>query len=281
MSLLYFKRRMMNVIALSLSCGAMLVGLVWLIWILCSLVYHGFPGLSLAVFTEMTQAPGMNGGLLNAIVGSLMMVFFAMLFGAPVGLIIGMYLAEYGKTSRLAQTVRFVNDVLLSAPSIIIGLFIYQIYVLKVGHFSGWAGSLALSLLVIPIVTRITEDMFALVPNTLREASRALGAPHWKTTILVVLRVSRTGVLTGLLLAVARITGETAPLLFTALNNQFWNTNMNEPMANLPAVIFQYAMSPYADWQQLAWTGALIITAFVLTLNIIVRVVCKQKAPIS
>jgi phosphate transport system permease protein len=229
----------------------------------------------------MTQAPGMSGGLLNAIMGSLMMVFFALVLGAPIGLIIGTYLAEYGKSSQLAQIVQFVNDILLSAPSILIGLFVYQIYVLKVGHFSGWAGAIALSLIVIPIVTRITEDMFMLVPNTLREAARALGTPKWKTIILVVLRVSRTGVLTGLLLAMARITGETAPLLFTALNNQFWSTDMSQPMANLPSVIFQYAMSPYPDWQQLAWTGALIITAFVLILNIVVRVICKQKAPIS
>ncbi|MDF3055673.1 MAG: pstA [Gammaproteobacteria bacterium] len=281
MSLLYFKRRAINIIALLLSCGAMLLGLAWLIWILCSLVLHGWPGLSLSVFTEMTQAPGMSGGLLNAIVGSLMMVFFALVLGAPIGLIIGTYLAEYGKSSQLAQIVQFVNDILLSAPSILIGLFVYQIYVLKVGHFSGWAGAIALSLIVIPIVTRITEDMFMLVPNTLREAARALGTPKWKTIILVVLRVSRTGVLTGLLLAMARITGETAPLLFTALNNQFWSTDMSQPMANLPSVIFQYAMSPYPDWQQLAWTGALIITAFVLILNIVVRVICKQKAPIS
>lgn len=281
MSLLYFKRRAINITALLLSYTTMLIGLAWLIWILCSLVYHGWPGLSLSVFTEMTQAPGTQGGLLNAIVGSLMMVFSALLLGAPVGLVIGTYLAEYGKNSQLAQCVQFVNDILLSAPSILIGLFIYQIYVLQMGHFSGWAGSLALSLLVIPIVTRITEDMFVLVPNALREAASALGAPKWKTIVLVVLRVSRTGVLTGLLLAMARITGETAPLLFTALNNQFWNTNMNKPMANLPSVIFQYAMSPYTDWQQLAWTGALIITTFVLILNIIVRVVCKQKAPIS
>jgi len=281
MSLIYLKRRITNVMALSFAYVAMFIGLAWLIWILFSLVRYGLPGLSLSVFTEVTQAPGMSGGLRNAMVGSLMMVFFALLISAPIGLIIGMYLAEYGKRGRFAQIVRFINDILLSAPSILIGLFIYQVYVLKVGHFSGWAGSMALSLIAIPIIVRITEDMFVLVPDTLREAASALGAAKWKTIVLVVLRVSRTGVLTGILLATARIAGETAPLLFTALNNQFWSTNMNEPMANLPSVIFQYAMSPYADWQQLAWTGALIITAFVLTLNIIVRVVCKQKAPIS
>ena len=271
----------MNIASLCLASAAMFIGLAWLALILFSLIKNGLPGLSLNVFTQMTQAPGSNGGLLNAIFGSLLIVFFAVFIGAPIGLFIGTYLSEYGKMSRFAVTVRFVNDIFISAPSILLGLFIYQIYVTHVGHFSGWAGSLALSLLVIPIVVRTTEDMFFLVPTPLREAAAALGAPKWKVLISVVLRVSRTGVLTGILLATARITGETAPLLFTALNNQFWNVNMNQPMANLPTVIFQYAMSPYEDWHQLAWAGALLITLFVLGLNIVVRIAFKQKSPLS
>ncbi len=281
MNVIYLKRRLINAISIVLSYVTMLIGLMWLCWILFSLVKNGLPGISWQVFTQMTQPPGGNGGLLNAIVGSFLMVFCAIIIGTPIALLVGMYLTEYGKNNRLAKMVRFVNDILLSAPSIVIGLFIYQIYVTHVQHFSAWAGSLALALLVIPIVVRIAEDMFLLVPNTLREAAFALGAPKWKVIWLVVLRVSRTGVLTGILLALARISGETAPLLFTALNNQFWSLNMNHPMANLPSVIFQYAMSPYVDWRQLAWTGALLITTFVLTLNIIVRVVFKQKAPIT
>ncbi len=260
----------------------MLIGLAWLAWILFSLIKEGLPGLSIDLFTQITQPPDSpNGGLLNAIIGSLMIVFFAVLIGAPVGLLIGTYLAEFGRGGRLANTVRFINDVLLSAPSILLGLFIYQIYVVPMTHFSGWAGSFALALLVIPIVVRTTEDMFSLVPNTLREAAFALGAPQWRVIISVILRVSRTGVLTGILLALARISGETAPLLFTALNNQFLNFNMNQPMANLPSVIFQYAMSPYPAWHHLAWAGALFITVCVLGLNIIVRVVFKQKPPIT
>jgi len=280
-SYLYFKRRLINIICLILASLAMLIGLAWLGWILVSLVKYGLPGISLNLFTRMTQSPGSDGGLLNAIIGSAFIVLNAVLIGTPIGLLIGTYLAEFGKNSRLAQIVRFTNDVFISAPSILLGLFIYQIYVVKIGHFSGWAGSLALALLVIPIVVRTTEDMFSLVPNPLREAAAALGAPSWKVIVSIVLRVSRTGVLTGILLATARITGETAPLLFTALNNQFWSTNMNEPMANLPSVIFQYAMSPYEDWHQIAWAGALLITIFVLTLNIVVRVVFKQKPPIT
>lgn len=280
MNLIYFKRRLINAISMILACVAMLIGLTWLCWILFSLLENGLSGLSWQIVTQMTQPPGSAGGLLNAIVGSFLMVFCAVLIGTPMALFVGTYLTEYGRDSRLAKIVRFVNDILLSAPSIIIGLFIYQIYVIKVQHFSGWAGSLALALLVIPVVVRTTEDMFLLVPSTLREAAFALGAPRWKVIFLVVLRVSRTGVLTGILLALARISGETAPLLFTALNNQFWSLNMNHPMANLPSVIFQYAMSPYVDWHQLAWSGALLITVFVLTLNIIVRIVFKQKPPI-
>lgn len=281
MNFLYLKRRITNIVSLTLSCVAMVIGLAWLTWILYGLVKNGLPGISWQVFSQMTQPPGSSGGLLNAIVGSLLMVFAAIIIGTPIALFIGTYLTEYGRDRRLAKIVRFVNDTLLSAPSIIIGLFIYQIYVMQVQHFSGWAGSLALTLLVIPVVVRITEDMFLLVPDTLREAAFALGAPKWKVILQVVLRVSRTGVLTGILLALARISGETAPLLFTALNNQFWSLNMNHPMANLPSVIFQYAMSPYVDWHQLAWSGALLITIFVLTLNIIVRIVFKQKPPIT
>jgi phosphate transport system permease protein len=280
-SFLYFRRRLINVLSMVLASSAMLVGLAWLSWILFSLLKNGLPGLSLHLFTHMTQAPGSSGGLLNAIFGSLFIVFYAVLIGAPIGLLIGTYLSEYGKRGRLAKIVRFINDIFISAPSILLGLFIYQIYVMKVGHFSGWAGSLALALLVVPIVVRTTEDMFTLVPTTLREAAAALGAPKWKVLISIVLRVSRTGVLTGILLATARITGETAPLLFTALNNQFWTLNMNQPMANLPTVIFQYAMSPYDDWHQLAWAGALLITLFVLGLNVVVRVLFRQKSPLT
>jgi phosphate transport system permease protein len=282
MSFLYFKRRLINTLSLTLASIAMIIGLCWLAWILFSLIKNGLPGMSLSLFTHITKAPGnLSGGLLNAIVGSFLIVISAVLIGSPIGLFVGTYLAEYGKNSRLAQMVRFINDMLLSAPSILLGLFIYQIYVIRVQHFSGWAGSFALALLVIPIVVRITEDMFLLVPNTLREAAAALGAPKWKVTTNIVLRVSRTGVLTGILLALARVSGETAPLLFTALNNQFWSLNMNQPLANLPTVIFQYAMSPYPDWHQLAWAGALLITCCVLGLNIAVRVIFKQKAPLT
>jgi len=280
MSFLYIKRRLINVLACTLASLAMLIGLIWLGWILFSLVKNGMPGISWHTIFSITKSPGGGGGLLNAIAGSFLMVFTAVLIGTPIALFVGTYLTEFGQQSRLAKAVRFVNDILLSAPSIIIGLFIYQIYVMQVHHFSGWAGSFALALLVIPIVVRTTEDMFLLVPDNLREAAFALGAPRWKVILHVVLRVSRTGVLTGILLAVARISGETAPLLFTALNNQFWSANMNQPMANLPTVIFQYAMSPYVDWQQLAWSGALLITLFVLSLNIVVRVIFKQKPPI-
>lgn len=279
---LYWKRRAINTISLLLATLAMVIGLAWLAWILISLLANGLPGLSLYLFTQTTQPPNsLTGGLLNAIVGSLLIVTAAVLLGTPIGLFIGTYLAEFGKKNRFANTVRFVNDVLLSAPSILLGLFIYQIYVIRVQHFSGWAGSFALALLVIPIVARTTEDMFTLVPNTLREAAFALGAPKWKVIAAISLRVSRTGVLTGILLAFARISGETAPLLFTALNNQFWSLNMNRPMANLPSVIFQYAMSPYESWHKLAWAGALFITCCVLGLNIVVRVVFKQKPPIT
>lgn len=275
---LYARRRLINWLSLGISVLAMAFGLFWLGWILFTLLQHGIPGLSLAVFTQITPPPGSNGGLINAIAGSLMMTALGTLIGTPIGILAGTYLAEFGQRGWLAPVTRFINDVLLSAPSIIIGLFVYTMYVIKVKHFSGWAGALALSILVIPIVIRTTENMLRLVPNSLREAAAALGAPQWKIISSVTLRAARAGILTGVLLAVARISGETAPLLFTSLNNQFWSSNMNQPMANLPVVIFQFAMSPYADWQELAWAGALLITFSVLTLNILARVLFRQQA---
>lgn len=277
---LYIKRLAMYYLWKGFSWAALLFGLFWLIWILMTLVLHGFPGLHFSAFTQMTQPPGSGGGLLNAIVGSFFMTGVAILFGAPIGMMVGIYLAEFDRSGRLSAIVRGVNDILLSAPSIIVGLFIYQIYVVRVGHFSGWAGCLALAILVVPVVVRTTEDMLLLIPSTLREAIVALGAPQWKVITFILFRVARTGVLTGILLALARISGETAPLLFTVLNNQFWSLNLNQPLANLPTVIFQYAMSPYEDWHQLAWTGALLITLWVLLINIIVRLVYKQKPPL-
>jgi phosphate transport system permease protein len=276
---LYTRRRLINSFNLTVSLLAMLFGLFWLAWILWTLVAQGFHGLSINLFTQMTPPPGSNGGLLNAIAGSFFMTMVATLVGTPVGILAGTYLAEFGQRGWLAPTTRFINDILLSAPSIVIGLFIYEVYVIRMGHFSGWAGSFALALIVIPVVVRTTENMLRLVPNSLREAAAALGAPQWKVIMLVTLRASTTGILTGILLAVARISGETAPLLFTALNNQFWSGNMNQPMANLPVVIFQFAMSPYEDWQRLAWAGALLITFAVLTLNILARVFFRQKSP--
>lgn len=275
---LYSRRRLINVLSLSISVLAMAFGLFWLGWILFTLLQHGIPGLSLAVFTQSTPPPGSAGGLINAIVGTLMMTALGTLIGTPIGILAGTYLAEFGQRGWLAPVTRFINDVLLSAPSIVIGLFVYEMYVIRVKHFSGWAGALALSILVIPIVIRTTENMLRLVPHSLREAAAALGAPQWKIISSVTLRAARAGILTGVLLAVARISGETAPLLFTSLNNQFWSSNMNQPMANLPVVIFQFAMSPYSDWQQLAWAGALLITFSVLTINIVARVVFRQQA---
>ncbi|OIR17805.1 phosphate transport system permease protein PstA [mine drainage metagenome] len=274
---LYTRRRLINWLTLGTSSLAMAFGLFWLGWILFTLLQHGLPGLSLAVFAQNTPPPGSQGGLLNAIAGSLMMTILGTLIGTPIGILAGTYLAEFGQHGWLAPVTRFINDILLSAPSIVIGLFVYEMYVVRSKHFSGWAGALALAILVIPIVIRTTENMLRLVPNSLREASAALGTPQWKTISLVTLKAARAGILTGVLLAVARISGETAPLLFTSLNNQFWNSDMNQPMANLPVVIFQFAMSPYADWQQLAWAGALLITFSVLTLNILVRVVFHQQ----
>ncbi len=275
---LYARRRFINVVSLTVSVLAMLFGLFWLGWILWTLLENGLPGLGMHVFTQTTPPPGSSGGLINAIVGSLMMVAIATFIGTPIGILAGTYLAEFGQRGWLAPVTRFINDVLLSAPSIVIGLFVYEIYVVKVGHFSGWGGALALSMLVIPVVIRTTENMLRLIPNSLREAAAALGTPQWKIINFVTLRAARAGILTGILLAVARISGETAPLLFTALNNQFWSSNMNQPMANLPVVIFQFAMSPYEDWHSLAWAGALLITLSVLALNIVARVMFRQNA---
>lgn len=273
---IYNRRRIINAINLMGSVLAMVFGLFWLFWILLTLFDKGLGGISLAIFTQMTPSPGDSGGLLNAIAGSLVMVMLATLIGTPVGIMAGTYLAEFDQHGWLAPATRFVNDILLSAPSIVIGLFVYTVYVAKVGHFSGWAGALALSLIVIPVVVRTTEDMLRLVPNSLREAAIALGAPQWKVITLVTWRASKVGIMTGILLAIARISGETAPLLFTALNNQFWNDDMSRPMANLPVVIFQFAMSPYEYWQELAWTGALLITLSVLGLNIAARIFLRK-----
>lgn len=274
---IYTRRRIINAINLTASMLTMAFGLFWLVWILFTLLQNGLGGINLAIFTQMTPPPGSAGGLLNAIAGSVAMATLATLIGTPVGIMAGTYLAEFGQRGWLAPTTRFINDILLSAPSIVIGLFIYAVYVATVGHFSGWAGTLALSLIVIPVVVRTTEDMLRLVPDSLREAAAALGAPQWKVVTLVTWRASKAGMVTGVLLAVARISGETAPLLFTALNNQFWSTEMNKPMANLPVVIFQFAMSPYEDWQKLAWAGALLITLSVLGLNIVARVMFRKK----
>ena len=273
----YLKRKITNGLALSVSVFTVMFALTFLVWILWTLFSQGLSHLTLDVFTKMTPPPGSAGGLLNAIVGSLYMVLFATLIGTPVGVLAGTYLAEYGKSGWLAPTTRFINDILLSAPSIVIGLFVYEVAVNTVGHFSGWAGSLALSLLVIPVVVRTTENMMSLVPSTLREAAAALGAPYWKVIVNVVYRSAKTGIMTGLLLAVARISGETAPLLFTALNNQFWSSDMSKPISSLAVVIFQFAMSPYEDWQHLAWAGALLITLFVLGLNILARSVFRSN----
>ena len=275
---LYNKRRLSNRVGLTLSMMAMGLGLAVLLWILFVLFYNGLSGVDLNLFTKDTPAPGTEGGgLRNAIVGSLMMLGLTVLVSTPVGILAGVYLAEYGDTSRTAEFTRFVTDIMLSAPSIVLGLFVYAIAVATVGHFSGYAGSLALSLIAVPVVLRTTENMLRLVPGSLREAAFALGAPRWKVAIMVTLRAARSGVITGLLLAVARISGETAPLLFTALNNQFFSADMAKPMANLPVVIFQFAMSPYDNWIRLAWAGALLITLAVLVLNIVARVFFRDR----
>jgi phosphate transport system permease protein len=276
-SALYARRRRRNAVAMTLSLGATLIGLGWLVLILGALLWQGVNGLSLKVFTEMTPPPGAGGGLLNPIFGSLIMTTLAVLIGTPVGILAGTYMAEYGRYARTTSVVRFINDILLSAPSIIVGLFIYEVVVAQMGHFSAFAGALALAVIVMPVVIRTTEDMLLLVPNALREAAAALGMPRAYIIRHVAYRAAKAGIVTGVLLAIARISGETAPLLFTALNNQFWSSNLNAPMASLPAVIFQFALSPYADWQKLAWTGALIITLAVLTLSIAARVVTRTR----
>lgn len=275
---LYRRRRIMNAVGLGLSGFSMTMGLAGLLWILWTLFYNGLAAFGPAMFLESTPAPGTEGGgLANAIVGSLMMVGFATLVSTPVGVLAGIYLAEYGNRSRFGALTRFVTDIMLSAPSIVIGLFVYAIAVATVGHFSGWAGSLALSLIAIPVVVRTTENMLTLVPGGLREAAFALGAPRWKVSLMITLRAVRGGVITGVLLAVARMIGETAPLLFTALNNQFFSADMSTPMANLPVVIYNFAMSPYENWQQLAWGGAALIALIVLAINIAARTLFSEK----
>lgn len=274
----YRRRRLRNRVVLVLSVGAAVFGLVWLVAILADLVWRGAAGLSLQVFTQMTPPPGSNtGGILNALLGSAILTVIGTLIGTPVGILAGTYLAEYGRGSKLSSVVRFINDVLLSAPSIVVGLFVYEVVVTSMGHFSAWAGAIALALLVLPVVVRTTEDMLNLVPNQLREAASALGSPRWIMISQVVYRAARAGMITGVLLAVARISGETAPLLFTVLNNQFWSTDLNQPMANLPVMIYQFALSPYPYWQQLAWTAALVITVAILLLNIVARSLIRAK----
>lgn len=273
---IYTRRRLVNGFNLTISVLTTLFGLFWLVWLLWTLLSSGLQYVNWQMLTEITPPPGSAGGLANAIVGSLLMTLVGVVIGAPIGVLAGTFLSEFGRASRIAPTVRFVNDILLSAPSIVIGVFVYDVYVVSTGHFSGWAGGMALALIVIPVVVRTTEDMLRLVPDSMREAAAALGAPQWKVVVAIVYRAARAGIMTGVLLAVARISGETAPLLFTALNNQFWDTNLNRPIANLPVVIFQFAMSPYEDWQHLAWAGALLITASILILNIIARVVLRS-----
>jgi phosphate transport system permease protein len=273
----YGWRRLRNTIVITSSIGATVLGLGWLVLILGSLIYEGLSGLSLAVFTQMTPPPGADGGLLNPIVGSLMLTILAILIGTPIGMLAGTYMAEYGKSATLTVVVRFINDILLSAPSIVVGLFVYEIMVFPMGHFSGIAGAVALALIVIPVVVRTTEDMLSLVPKELRESATALGLPLAQVIRYVSYRAALAGIITGVLLAIARISGETAPLLFTALNNQFFSTNLNAPISSLPVVIFQFAMSPYADWQKLAWIGALIITFAVLALSITARALTASR----
>ena len=274
---LYASRRRRNLITMGLSLAATAFGLTWLVLILGELLWKGFSGLSLAVFTEMTPPPGAAGGLLNPIMGSLIMTTIAVALGTPLGIFAGTYMAEYGRYDRLTMVVRFINDILLSAPSIVIGLFVYEIMVATMGHFSGWAGAVSLAVIVVPVVVRTTEDMLTLVPDTLREAAASIGLPRALMITKVAYRAARAGMITGVLLAIARISGETAPLLFSALNNQFWSLDLNAPVASLPVVIFQFALSPYKDWQNLAWTGALIITLAVLTLSILARLLAAKR----
>jgi phosphate transport system permease protein len=275
---LYSRRRLTNWLVIGLSVAATAFGLLWLVLVLSTLLINGIGAIGPALFTQMTPPPGSTGGLLNAIAGSLAMTAIATLVGTPTGILAGTFLAEYARGSWLGEAVRFVNDILLSAPSIIVGLFVYEVMVVRMGHFSAWAGAMALAIITIPVVVRTTEDMLRLVPSALREAAAALGAPRWKVIVMVTYRAALQGMLTGVLLAVARVSGETAPLLFTALNNQFWSNDLNGPMANLPVVIFQFAMSPYADWQVLAWGGALLITATILILNISARMLAAWSS---
>jgi phosphate transport system permease protein len=268
---LYARRRLSNWIIIGLSVAATAFGLLWLVMVMGTLLINGVGAIGPALFAQMTPPPGSSGGLLNAIAGSLAMTGIATLIGTPTGILAGTFLAEYARGNQFGELVRFINDILLSAPSIIIGLFVYEVMVVRMGHFSAWAGAVALAIIMVPVVVRTTEDMLRLVPSALREAAAALGAPKWKVVVMVTYRAAMQGMVTGVLLAIARISGETAPLLFTALNNQFWSTDLNRPMTNLPVVIFQFAMSPYADWQLLAWGGALLITASILVLNITAR----------
>jgi len=275
---LYARRRLTNRIIIGLSIAATGFGLLWLVMVLGTLLINGASAIGPALFAQMTPPPGSSGGLLNAIAGSIVMTGIATLIGTPTGILAGTFLAEYARGSQFGELVRFINDILLSAPSIIIGLFVYEAMVVRMGHFSAWAGAVALAIIMVPVIVRTTEDMLRLVPSALREAAAALGAPKWKVVVMVTYRAALQGMVTGVLLAIARISGETAPLLFTALNNQFWSTDLNRPMANLPVVIFQFAMSPYADWQVLAWGGALLITVSILVLNITARILAAWSS---
>ncbi|HEY4470942.1 MAG TPA: phosphate ABC transporter permease PstA [Stellaceae bacterium] len=275
---LYARRRLTNWLVIGLSVAATAFGLVWLVMVLGTLLINGASAIGPSLFAQMTPPPGSSGGLLNAIAGSLAMTGIATLIGTPTGILAGTFLAEYARGSQFGELVRFINDILLSAPSIIIGLFVYEAMVVRMGHFSAWAGAVALAIIMVPVIVRTTEDMLRLVPSALREAAAALGAPKWKVVVMVTYRAAMQGLVTGVLLAIARISGETAPLLFTSLNNQFWSTDLNRPMANLPVVIFQFAMSPYADWQVLAWGGALLITASILVLNITARLLAAWSS---
>jgi phosphate transport system permease protein len=277
MNSLVRRRKAINLMILILATAATLFGLFWLVWILWTTLTQGFAALSPRLVTQMTPPPGADGGLLNAFFGSFVMICEAVLIGTPIGVLAGTYLAEYGRRSKLAETIRFVNDILLSAPSIVIGLFIYELIVRPAGHFSGYAGGVALAMILIPVVVRTSDESLRLVPIALREAGLCLGLPQWKVISQIIYRAGATGIATGILLGIARISGETAPLLFTALNNQYWTTDMSTPMANVPVVIFQYAMSPYDSWHALAWAGALVVTAFVLGLSILVRVVLRPR----
>ncbi|MDE1915619.1 MAG: phosphate ABC transporter permease PstA [Sphingomonadales bacterium] len=272
------RRQISNAIALVLATVATLFGLLWLVWILWTTVTQGASAINGALFSQMTPPPGEDGGLLNAFYGSAVMIVLGVVVGTPIGILAGTYLSEFGKTSFLAEAIRFINDILLSAPSIVIGLFVYEMVVLPMGHFSGYAGGIALGMILLPVVVRTTDEALRLIPNQLREAGLALGLPQWKVVGHIIYRSASTGIATGVLLGVARISGETAPLLFTALNNQYWSTDLSAPMANVPVVIFQYAMSPYDSWHALAWAGALIVTAFVLALSIAVRLFLRPRS---